>query len=123
MFTDEVVDSVSVQSLWRKSRQAAQESRGCQTRAVHSAEGAVQTVSTASISTQTEQQDQETEQLLLLLQNRDEPDPPGLRDFLQRVEGLVIRELVKNAKSHAFDGLLVNSEDYSQRVSRTDEPN
>ncbi|XP_022073658.2 WD repeat-containing protein 34 isoform X1 [Acanthochromis polyacanthus] len=117
MFTDEVLDSVSVQSLWRKSQQAAQESKGCQTRAVHSAEAVVQTVCKTISSTQTEPQDQETEQLLLLLQNRDEPEPPGPRGFLQRVEDMVIRELVNNAKSHAFDGLLVNWENYSQQVS------
>lgn len=87
--------------------------RGCQTRAVQSAEAQVQTVSTTISFTQTEPQDQETEQLL-----RDLPDPPGLKDFLQRVEKLVVTELVKNAKSHAFDGFQVNWGDHSQLVSR-----
>ncbi|KAG7235539.1 hypothetical protein INR49_002585 [Caranx melampygus] len=112
MFTDEALDSVSVQSLWRKSQQSERESRGCQTRAVHSAEAQVQTVSTSSSFTQTEPEAQETEQLL-----RDLPDPPGLKDFLQRVEKLVIAELVKNAKSHAFDGFQVNWGDHSRLVS------
>ncbi|KAG2469873.1 SET protein, partial [Polypterus senegalus] len=33
---------------------------------------------------------------------------PGLREFLQRVSGMVIKELKQNAKSHAFDGFEVN---------------
>lgn len=93
--------------------------RGCQTRALHRAEAQVQTVSTAAASTQTEPRDQDTEQLFQ--QNHEQPDPPGLRDFLQRVEELVVTELVKNARSHAFDGFQVNWGDHSQPVSRTDQ--
>eukprot|EP00064_Thunnus_orientalis_P005572 superscaffoldBa00000552_g5586 len=115
MFTDEALDSVSVPSLWRKSQQSTQESRGCQTRAVHSTEAEVQTVSTTSSCTQTEPQDQATEQLLQ--QHHNDPEPPGLKDFLQRVEDAVIRELVRNARSHAFDWFQVNWEDHSQLVS------
>ncbi|CAK6976691.1 WD repeat-containing protein 34 [Scomber scombrus] len=115
MFTDEALDSVSVCSLWRKSRQSAQESRGCQTRAINSTEAEVQTVSTTVSCTQTEPQDQATEQLLQ--QHLDQPEPPGLKDFLQRVEDAVIRELVRNARSHAFDWFQVNWEDHSQPVS------
>ncbi|XP_038589843.1 WD repeat-containing protein 34 [Micropterus salmoides] len=114
MFTDEVVDSVSIQSLWRKSQQSSQESRGCQTRVVHSAEAEAQTVSATISCTQTEPQYQATQQLF---PNHDKLEPPGLKDFLQRVEDTVIRELVKNAKSHAFDGFQVNWEDHSQLVS------
>ncbi|XP_073334703.1 cytoplasmic dynein 2 intermediate chain 2 [Pagrus major] len=115
MFTDEALDSVSIQSQWRKSQQSAQESRGCQTKAVHSAEAEVQTVSTTITGTQTEPRHQATEQLLQ--QSHNEPEPPGLKDFLQRVEDRVIRELVRNAKSHAFDGFQVNWEDHSNLVS------
>ncbi|XP_036972296.1 WD repeat-containing protein 34 [Acanthopagrus latus] len=115
MFTDEALDSVSIQSQWRKSQQSAQESRGCQTKAVHRAEAEIQTVSTTISSTQTEPRHQATEQLLQ--QNHNEPEPPGLKDFLQRVEDRVIRELVRNAKSHAFDGFQVNWEDHSNLVS------
>ncbi|XP_044029224.1 WD repeat-containing protein 34 [Siniperca chuatsi] len=115
MFTDDVLDSISIQSLWRKSQQSAQESRGCQTRLVHSAEAEVQTVSATISCTQTEPQYQVTQQLFQ--QNHDEPEPPGLKDFLQRVEDTVIRELVRNARSHAFDGFQVNWEDHSQLVS------
>uniref|UniRef100_A0A668AXT0 Dynein 2 intermediate chain 2 n=1 Tax=Myripristis murdjan TaxID=586833 RepID=A0A668AXT0_9TELE len=87
--------------------------RGCQTRALHSTDAEVQTVSTAVSSTQTEPQDHVTEQLL----QHEEPEPPGLRDFLRQVEDRVIKELVKNARSHAFDGYQVNWEDQSQLVS------
>ncbi|KAG8010981.1 WD repeat-containing protein 34, partial [Nibea albiflora] len=89
--------------------------RGCQTRTVHSAEAEVQTTLVTISSTQTEPQYQTTEQLLQ--QNQDESEPPGLKDFLQRVEDIVIRELVRNARSHAFDGFQVNWEDQSNLVS------
>lgn len=87
---------------------------------VHSAEAEAQTVSATISCTQTEPQYQATQQLF---PNHDELEPPGLKDFLQRVEDTVIRELVKNAKSHAFDGFQVNWEDHSQLVSRTNEWN
>ncbi|XP_070845737.1 cytoplasmic dynein 2 intermediate chain 2 [Chaetodon trifascialis] len=115
MFTDEALDSVSINSLWRKSQQSAQESRSCQTKVVHSTEAEVQTVLATISSTQTEPQYQVTEQLLQ--QNHEEPEPPGLKDFLQRVEDTVIRELVRNARSHAFDGFQVNWEEHSNLVS------
>lgn len=114
MFTDEALESISIQSLWRKSQRLEQESRGCQTTEVHSAETDTQAVSTTISSTQTEPQDQATE---LLWKNHDESEPPGLKDFLQRVEDVVIRELVRNSRSHAFDGFQVNWDDYSQLVS------
>lgn len=87
---------------------------------VHSAEAEAQTVSATISCTQTEPQYQATQQLF---PNHDKLEPPGLKDFLQRVEDTVIRELVKNAKSHAFDGFQVNWEDHSQLVSRTNEWN
>lgn len=115
MFTDDALDSVSVQSLWRKSQQAGRNSRGCQTRAVHSAESEVQSVSMTVSCTQTEPPEQTTEKLLQT--NHNESEPPGLKDFLQRVEDVVIKELVKNGKTHAFDGFQVNWDNHSQRVS------
>lgn len=114
MFADEALDTVSVQSLWRKSHAAAQESKGCQTQMCRSAESEVQVISTTISSTQTELQEQATEQLIQ--QNQDEPEPPGLKDFLQQVEDMVVRELVKNVRSHAFDGFQASWEDHSQRV-------
>ncbi|KAM3874534.1 cytoplasmic dynein 2 intermediate chain 2 [Diretmus argenteus] len=116
MFTDETLSSVGVESLWRKSQQLAQESRSCQTRTLHSTDAEVQTVSTATSGTQTEPQDHITEEQLQLRLNQD-PEPPGLKDFLRRVEDTVITELVKNAKSHAFDGFQVNWEEPSLLVS------
>ncbi|XP_051921549.1 WD repeat-containing protein 34 isoform X2 [Hippocampus zosterae] len=114
MFTDEAQVSVSIQSSWRKSQQSSQESRGCQTRAIHSTETGVQTCSSVVSSTQTELQDHVTTQFL--------QDPhnmlhlPGLNDFLRQIEAPVIRELVRNAKSHAFDGFQVNWEEHNQMV-------
>ncbi|XP_034047582.1 WD repeat-containing protein 34 [Thalassophryne amazonica] len=111
MLTDAAVESVSIPSLWRKCQQSAQESRGCQTAPVHSSEAVVQTLITTSISTQTETRNQTSEELI------QQPEPPGLTDFLLRVEDVVIKELVRNAQSHAFDGFEVNWEDRSQLVS------
>ncbi|XP_070707143.1 cytoplasmic dynein 2 intermediate chain 2 [Pempheris klunzingeri] len=109
------MDPLSIPSLWRKSQQSAQESRGCQTRAVHSAEAEVQTVTTTSSWTQTEPQHQATEQIFQ--KSHDETEPPDLKDFLQRVEDMVNRQLDRNARSHAFDGFQVNWEDHSNLVS------
>lgn len=95
--------------------------RGCQTKPVHSAEAEVQTVSATTTGTQTEPQDRAAEQLFQ--QNHDELEPPGLKDFLQRVEDFVIRQLVTNARSHAFDGFQVNWEDQSDPVRRSEESN
>ncbi|XP_067340527.1 WD repeat-containing protein 34 isoform X2 [Channa argus] len=115
MFTDEALDSVSVPSLWRKSQQVERDSRGCQTRPVQSAETEVQSVSMTVSCTQTEPPDQATEQLLQA--NHNEPELPGLKNFLQCVEEVVIKELVKNSKTHAFDGFQVNWDDHSHLVS------
>ncbi|KAM9841230.1 cytoplasmic dynein 2 intermediate chain 2 [Aulostomus maculatus] len=115
MFTDEVFPSLDIPSSWRKSQQAVQESRGCQTREQQSAEAHAQTGTNSSSWTQTELQDGATEQLLL--QHHDQLQAPGLKDFLLRVEDVVIRELVRNARSHAFDGFQVNWDDCSHMLS------
>ncbi|XP_041825481.1 WD repeat-containing protein 34 [Melanotaenia boesemani] len=114
MFTDEVLDGVLVPSLWRKSHQSAQESRSCQTRAVHSADAEVQTASTSVSSTQTEPQDPTTE---LPHQPCDDTEAPGLTNFLRRVEDLMVGELEKNSRSHAFDGFQTNWQDHDLQVS------
>ncbi|XP_034457463.1 WD repeat-containing protein 34 [Hippoglossus hippoglossus] len=110
MFSDEASDSVTVESVWRKKHESQRDTRGCQTSAVHRCEAEVQSVSTTSSSTQTE-----PEPLTQL--DPEAPDPPGLRDFLQRVEEELVGELVTNARSHAFDGFQVNWGDHSQLVS------
>ncbi|CAB1318920.1 unnamed protein product [Coregonus sp. 'balchen'] len=112
MFTDETLDALGVESLWRKSQQLAQESRGCQTRPVHTAEAEIQPLLNADNGTQTDPQDHLTDQLLLESELR--PESPGLRDFLHRVEDMVVKELANNAKSHAFDGFDVNWEDQNE---------
>ncbi|MEQ2193079.1 hypothetical protein XENOCAPTIV_023276, partial [Xenoophorus captivus] len=63
----------------------------------------------ASRFTQTEPQEQINQQ-----EDFNGPDPPGLMDFLKRVEDLLIKELVKNSRSHAFDGFQSNWEERSQ---------
>ncbi|KAM4720205.1 cytoplasmic dynein 2 intermediate chain 2 [Anableps anableps] len=113
MFADEDLDSVRVESVWRKSQQGAQESRGCQTAAVTSDHAGVQTGFRTSSFTQTEPQEQVNPQ-----GDFSGSDPPGLMDFLKRVEDLLIKELVKNSRSHAFDGFQANWEERSQHVSR-----
>ncbi|XP_061675937.1 WD repeat-containing protein 34 isoform X5 [Syngnathoides biaculeatus] len=114
MFTDEALVSVSMQSSWRKSQQTARESRGCQTTAIHSAEAGVQTRSSVFSSTQTELQDHVTAQFLQDPQNT--LHLSSLKDFLHHVEVPIIRELVRNSKSHAFDGFQVNWEEHNQMV-------
>nr|XP_015798833.2 WD repeat-containing protein 34 [Nothobranchius furzeri] len=110
MFTDETVASVSIGSLWRRSHQEVLQARSCQTDAVLRDEAGVQTSSTASSCTQTEPEP-------VCPQNHDEPEPTGLLDFLLRTEDLMIRELEKNTKSHAFDGFRTNQHDQDQLVS------
>lgn len=115
MFMDEDLETVVIHSLWRKSQQSAQESKSCQTREVHNAEAEVQTTFTTTVCTQTDPPDPITDSLVQ--QNPDNPDPPGLKDFLHQVEDTVIRQLSRNARSHAFDSFSVNWEDRSQLVS------
>uniref|UniRef100_A0A8D3AD08 Dynein 2 intermediate chain 2 n=1 Tax=Scophthalmus maximus TaxID=52904 RepID=A0A8D3AD08_SCOMX len=116
MFCDEALDSVSVPSLWRKTHQSERESRGCQTAELLSAEAQVQTVTRTSSCTQTEPRLRASEQLLQS-EPPEPPEPPGLRDFLQRVEEAIVKELVRNSRSHAFDGFQVNWADRNQLVS------
>lgn len=92
--------------------------RACQTSRVHRAEAEVQTLATAEVASQTEPQNPAAEQHLL---KPEELDPEGLKDFLGRVEDTVIRQLVRNSRSHAFDGFQVNWKDPSNQVRRTAE--
>jgi len=86
--------------------------RSCQTLPVHTAEAETQAKDVLENSTQT--QDPISQTLTGL--DRDISDFPGLVEFLRRVEDVVIRELVKNSKSHAFDGFEVNWEDQNKSV-------
>ncbi|KAG7321153.1 hypothetical protein KOW79_015568 [Hemibagrus wyckioides] len=115
MFTDESLDVVGFQSSWKKSHGQTQDSKTSQTVPVHTAEAETQVRSVVSNSTQTDPSESLNDQLTLHLDLSAEP--PGLRDFLHRVEDLVIQELVKNSKSHAFDGYEVNWTDQHETVS------
>ncbi|XP_036385646.1 WD repeat-containing protein 34 [Megalops cyprinoides] len=115
MFTDETLETVGADSLWRKSRQFEHDSRGCQTTAIEKVETEAQVVCCSESGTQTDPDDHHMHSLFSSHEHR--PDSPGLRDFLHRVEDTVIRELTKNAKSHAFDGFEVNWEERNQTVS------
>ncbi len=85
--------------------------RSCQTLPVHTAEAETQAKDVLDNSSQT--QDQIIQTLSL---DQDMSLFPGLLDFLHRVEDVVIKELVKNSKSHAFDGFEVNWEDQNESV-------
>lgn len=85
--------------------------RSCQTRPVHTAEAETQATDVLDNSTQT--QDHISQTLSL---DQDISSFPGLLDFLHKVEDVVIKELVKNSKSHAFDGFEVNWEDQNESV-------
>lgn len=74
-------------------------------------------MSTSFSSTQTEPEDQDQEQLHR--QNPKELDKPALKDFLHRVVETTIQELVKNTRSHAFDGFEVNWEDHNELVGKS----
>lgn len=87
--------------------------RSCQTTPLHTTEAETQSKDVLDNGTQTDTQDQIIQTLSL---ERDPSDFPGLLDFLRGVEDLVILELVKNSKSHAFDGFEVNWEDQNKTV-------
>lgn len=116
MFRDESVASVSVPSLWRQSHQSELDSKSCQTRQLQSVDAETQVVNTSTGSTQTQSRDQDTQKFYN--HNPNEFDKPELKHFLNKVEETTIQELVKNAKSHAFDGFEVSWKEYNQLVSR-----
>uniref|UniRef100_H3DR71 Dynein 2 intermediate chain 2 n=1 Tax=Tetraodon nigroviridis TaxID=99883 RepID=H3DR71_TETNG len=87
--------------------------RACQTRRVHTAEAEVQTLSTAETGSQTEAGNRQRTPPA----GGRGPGPGGLKDFLGRVEGPLVRQLLRNSRSHAFDGFQVNWSDPSHLVS------
>nr|XP_006640840.1 PREDICTED: WD repeat-containing protein 34 [Lepisosteus oculatus] len=116
MFTDETLETVGAGSLWRKSRQLEQESKSCQTAPLQTAEVEVQSLQTSDSGTQTDADELWAQRSRLAPPS--EQEAPGLGEFLLRVEGTVVKELAKNAKSHAFSGFEVNWEDRTQTVTR-----
>ncbi|KAJ8346495.1 hypothetical protein SKAU_G00278960 [Synaphobranchus kaupii] len=114
MFMDETLETVGTESSWRKSNQSEHDSRGCQTVPLETVENGVQAVCNSECGTQTEPDESPTGHYLP--DCKDLPDPPGLTDFLQRIEDTVVKELAKNAQSHAFDGFQVNWEERHETV-------
>ncbi|XP_023664248.1 cytoplasmic dynein 2 intermediate chain 2 [Paramormyrops kingsleyae] len=114
MFTDETSESVAVESQWRRSHELKQESKSCQTATLKSAEVGAQAVYRSESATQTDPHSQLSQDPHLT--RHSELESPGLVDFLNRVTDVVIRELAKNSRSHAFDGFEVNWEDQNRTV-------
>ncbi|XP_063066445.1 WD repeat-containing protein 34 [Engraulis encrasicolus] len=110
MFVDETLEVVGTESSWRRSLQSAQESRSCQTLPLNTTEIEVQAGDYSDNGTQTDIQDSFPEY-------RETSDCPGLKEFLKGVEDMVIKELIKNSRSHAFDGYEVNWVDHNETVS------
>ncbi|XP_029469028.1 WD repeat-containing protein 34 isoform X2 [Rhinatrema bivittatum] len=113
LFVDEVLPGAGVESLWRKSRESCSESKSCQTAPVLTAEAALQVCCITHAGMQTDQ----NRSRALDIQQAAHLHHPGLEKFLNGVEGLVIRELNKNWKSHAFEGFDVNWSEQNRTVS------
>ncbi|NP_001089701.1 dynein 2 intermediate chain 2 L homeolog [Xenopus laevis] len=114
MFSDVELDEVTVESTWRKSQESRCESRSCQTVPLKMKEASNQACSVSEMGTQTEQNGQ---QRTLDVDLGPLLDYPDLGQFLKRVEGIMIKELKKNWKSHAFDGFEVNWEEQYEQVT------
>lgn len=83
--------------------------RSCQTLPLNTTEIEVQAGDYSDNGTQTDIQDSFPEY-------RETSDCPGLKEFLKGVEDMVIKELIKNSRSHAFDGYEVNWVDHNETV-------
>ncbi|XP_078082348.1 cytoplasmic dynein 2 intermediate chain 2 [Mustelus asterias] len=114
MFSDEVREAVSIESRWKKAAELCD--AVCQTAEVRRAEASVQIRRSAKISTQTEPIEYREQPAI---DGSTEPriDSPRLLHFLRQVEPMVSKELMKNTKSHAFDGFEVNWIDHPHTVS------
>lgn len=84
--------------------------RSCQTLPLHTAEAEAQVLHVLDSGTQTETQDGFAEY------HEVSSDHPGLKEFLGAVEEVIIKELIKNSRSHAFDGFEVNWVDHNETV-------
>ncbi|XP_072344935.1 cytoplasmic dynein 2 intermediate chain 2 [Scyliorhinus torazame] len=114
MFTDEVLEAVSVESRWRRAPELCD--AVCQTAEVRRADVCVQRRHSAGVSTQTEPPECRERPAV---DGSAEPsiDSPRLLRFLRQVEPLVSKELTQNSRSHAFDGFEVNWVDQPHTVS------
>ncbi|XP_061867901.1 cytoplasmic dynein 2 intermediate chain 2 isoform X1 [Colius striatus] len=113
MFADGTAPGVDVPSLWRSARSAGREAKSCQTEKVSIAEAAAQSHTNRDAAVQTEQSKDTVQDC----QQEVQVDYTSLLSFLKRVEDVVIKELNKNWKSHAFDGFEVNWTDQNETVS------
>ncbi|XP_042300196.1 cytoplasmic dynein 2 intermediate chain 2-like, partial [Sceloporus undulatus] len=116
MFGDSAAHGVHVESVWRRNQGARCQERSTQTGVISTAEAVTQSHGCQDAGVQTDTGDAEAP-LQPGLSSSGLVDYSGLRAFLQRVEELVIRELDKNWKSHAFDGFEVNWVDQNETVT------
>ncbi|XP_074830035.1 cytoplasmic dynein 2 intermediate chain 2 isoform X2 [Natator depressus] len=115
MFRDGVARGADIESLWRRDQGTRCEAKSCQTGEISTMEAAVQSHSSRDAGMQTDQSEEMIQDLDL--QKEAAVDYPGLLSFLQGVEDVVIKELNKNWRSHAFDGFEVNWVDQNETVS------
>ncbi|XP_014426995.2 cytoplasmic dynein 2 intermediate chain 2 isoform X2 [Pelodiscus sinensis] len=115
MFGDGLARGADIESLWRRDQGTRCEAKSCQTGEISTEEAAVQSCSSRDAGMQTEQSEETIQ--YLDLQQEALVDYTGLLSFLQGVEEVVIKELNKNWRSHAFDGFEVNWIDQNETVS------
>lgn len=107
-FTDENLEAVEFKSSWKKERSL--KDTGMVTDDLVVKDRGVQSVKQASHMVQTDEEIQEDIQLY-------EDDSPELSAFLLKMEPLVLKELQKNRRSHAFDGYNVSWEEETESVT------
>ncbi|XP_048368177.1 cytoplasmic dynein 2 intermediate chain 2 [Sphaerodactylus townsendi] len=115
MLGDSAVSGVDVESVWRKGWGARCEEKSIQTGVISTREAVTQSCSfqDAGVQTDTDEENPQATGLQLAAS----VDYGSLLSFLQNVEEVVIRELNKNWRSHAFDGFEVNWLDQNESVS------
>nr|XP_060613191.1 cytoplasmic dynein 2 intermediate chain 2 isoform X2 [Anolis sagrei ordinatus] len=114
MFGDSASSGIDVESAWRRNQGARCHERSTQTGVISTAEADTQSHCCQDAGVQTDAGDDQPQ--LPGLSSSGPVDYTSLRSFLQRVEEVVIRELDKNWKSHAFDGFEVNWTDQNETV-------
>uniref|UniRef100_A0A8C8RTM8 WD repeat domain 34 n=1 Tax=Pelusios castaneus TaxID=367368 RepID=A0A8C8RTM8_9SAUR len=115
MFGDGAARGADVESLWRRDPGSRCEAKSCQTEEILTVETAAQSQSSQDNGMQTDESEETAQDLNF--QQEAAVDYSGLLSFLQGVEDVVIKELNKNWRSHAFDGFEVNWVDQNETVS------
>lgn len=108
MFQDEFLNPVDIDSCWKKEKSTKEVSS--QTSETLTNDSGVQTTDAQDTSVQTDEV--KVKPFGLVVDNSKE-----LRDFLKRVEPLVIQQLQLSSSSHAFDGYKVFWEEESTAVT------